>query len=113
AKRVDLARHYFTETILLALVGGAAAFRLAAIGLHVIVVLAPPDLPRMSVVHLGWLSLLFTMGVSLAAGILFGALALMGAESADDAMMLREGGRGMTSSARQHFTRGMRSEERR
>jgi putative ABC transport system permease protein len=107
AKRVDLARHYFTETILLALVGGAAAFGLAAIGLHVIVVLAPPDLPRMSEVHLGWLSLLFTMGVSLAAGILFGALALMGAESADDAMMLREGGRGMTSSARQHFTRGM------
>lgn len=107
AKRGDLAWHYFTETILLALVGGAAALALAAIGLRVMVALAPPDLPRMNEVHLGSISVLFTLAVSLAAGILFGALALMGAEPAADAMMLRAGGRGMTSSRRQHFTRGV------
>ena len=107
AKRSDMAWHYFTETILLAIVGGAAALALAAIGLRVMVALAPPDLPRMSEVHLGWISVLFTLAVSIAAGILFGALALMGAEPTEDAMMLREGGRGMTSSRRQHFTRGV------
>lgn len=107
AKRGDLAWHYFTETMLLALVGGAAALVLAAIGLHVITSLAPPDLPRMSEVHIGWLAVLFTAIVSIASGILFGALALMGAEPAAGAMMLREGGRGMTSSRRQHFTRGV------
>jgi predicted permease len=107
AKRGDLAWHYFTETILLALVGGAVALALAAAGLHVMVALAPPELPRMSEVHLGWQSVLFTLVISLAAGALFGALALMGAAPAGDAMMLREGGRGMTSSRRQHFTRGV------
>ncbi|MEO7042844.1 MAG: ABC transporter permease, partial [Gemmatimonadaceae bacterium] len=71
------------------------------------VALAPPDLPRMSEVHLGWVSVVFTLAVSIVAGILFGALALMGAEPGEDAMMLREGGRGMTSSRRQHFTRGV------
>ncbi|MEO8945051.1 MAG: ABC transporter permease, partial [Gemmatimonadaceae bacterium] len=107
ARRSDMAWHYFTETMLLAFVGGAVALALAAIGLRVMVSLAPPDLPRMSEVHLGWISVLFTLAVSIAAGILFGVLALMGAEPAEDAMMLREGGRGMTSSRRQHFTRGV------
>jgi putative ABC transport system permease protein len=107
AKYGDLAWHYFTETILLALIGGAAALILAAIGLHVIVALAPPDLPRMSEVHVGWLAVLFTALVSVLSGILFGVLALMAAEPAEDAMMLREGGRGMTSSRRQHFARGV------
>jgi predicted permease len=107
ATRRDLAWHYFTETILLALVGGGAAMLLAAAGLHVMVALAPPDLPRMNEVHLGWSSVLFTIAVSIAAGTLFGALALMGSEPDGDAAMLREGGRGMTSSKRQHVTRGV------
>ena len=106
ARRGDLAWHYFTETMLLALVGGAAALVLAAAGLHVMVALAPPDLPRMNEVQLGWLGVLFTIAVSIAAGALFGALALGASGSNGDAAILREGGRGMTSSRRQHFTRG-------
>jgi predicted permease len=100
ARRGDLAWHYFTETILLALIGGAAALALATIGLRVIVALAPPDLPRMAEVHIGWIGAAFTLVISIAAGVLFGGLALMGAEPDGDAMMLREGGRGMTSSRR-------------
>jgi predicted permease len=107
ASRRDLAWHYFTETILLALIGGAAAFVLAAAGLHVIVTLAPPDIPRISEVHIGWLGGVFTLVISIAAGILFGALALLGSNVDGDAAMLREGGRGMTSSRRQHLTRGV------
>lgn len=107
AKRSDLAWHYFTETMLLALIGGVAAMALAAIGLHVMIALAPPDLPRMSEVRIGWPGTLFTVVVSIVAGLLFGALALMGAAPAEEAMMLREGGRGMTSSRRQHFARGL------
>ena len=106
ATRGDLAWHYFTETILLAMAGGTAALALAAIGLRVIVALAPANLPRMSEVHLGWIAILFTLIVSIIAGILFGTLALMGAEPAGDGMMLREGGRGMTPSRRQYFVRG-------
>jgi putative ABC transport system permease protein len=107
ASRADLAWHYFTETMLLALVGGAAALALAATGLRVTVALAPADLPRMGEVHIGWIGILFTLVIAIVAGLLFGALALMGAEPAEDAMMLREGGRGMTSSRRQHLARGV------
>ena len=107
AKRSDLAWQYFTETTLLALIGGGAALVLAAVGLHVMTALAPPDLPRMNEVHLGWLGVVFTLGVSIVAGLVFGALVLMGTGPTGDALMLREGGRGMTSSKRQHFARGI------
>ncbi|MGI8548015.1 MAG: ABC transporter permease [Gemmatimonadaceae bacterium] len=107
AKRADLAWQYLTESTLLALIAGVGALALAAAGLHAMVALAPPDLPRISEVHLGWLGVLFTIMTSIAAGALFGGLALMGSEPAADAMMLREGGRGMTSSKRQHFARGV------
>ncbi|MEO6865402.1 MAG: ABC transporter permease [Gemmatimonadaceae bacterium] len=107
ARRSNLAWHHFTETMLLALVGGIAALALAAAGLHVMVALAPPDLPRMNEVHLGLSSVLVTVSVSIGAGVLFGTLALMAAEPDGDATMLREGGRGMTSSRQQHLTRGV------
>jgi putative ABC transport system permease protein len=106
AQRRDLAWHYFTETMLLAVVGGVAGLVLTVIGLRLMVALAPPDLPRISEVHLGWLGALFTAVISVTSGILFGALVLVGANSAEDAMMLREGARGMTSSRRQHLARG-------
>jgi predicted permease len=107
ASRRNLAWHYFTDTMLLAIAGGAAALALAAIGLRVLVSLAPPDLPRINEVHIGFAGVLFTLVVSVCAGLLFGALTLVAAEPAADALMLREGGRGMTSSRRQHFTRGV------
>jgi predicted permease len=107
AKRGDLAWRYFTETVLVACIGGIAALALAALGLHAMVALAPPDLPRMSEVHLGWSGVLFTAVVSIVAGLVFGALVLLGAQPPEDATTLREGGRGMTSSRRQHFARGV------
>lgn len=107
AKRRDLAWHYLTESMLLALISGAAAFAIAAIGLRIIVALAPPGIPRMSEVHLGWVGALFTIAVSVGVGFLFGGLALAAGEPAAGAMMLSEGGRGMTASKRQNFTRGV------
>ncbi|MDQ2890170.1 MAG: ABC transporter permease [Gemmatimonadota bacterium] len=107
AGRGNLAWHYFTETMLLALVGGAAALALAAAGVHMMVALAPSDLPRMAEVHLGWPGVLFTVTVAIAAGALFGTLTLLAADPDADSAVLREGGRGMTSSRRQHFTRGV------
>jgi putative ABC transport system permease protein len=107
AKRVDLAWQYLTESILLALVGGLVALALATIALHLMVVLAPPDLPRMSEVHVGWIGALFTLVISMVAGAVFGGMALMGAQPHEVTMMLREGGRGTTSSRRQHFVRGI------
>ncbi len=107
AKRADLAWHYLTESMLLTLIAGVAALAPAFVGLRAMVALAPPELPRLAEVHLGWPSVLFTVVISMVAGLLFGVLALAGAgDPAEDAMSLREGGRGLTSSRRQQFARG-------
>lgn len=106
AKRADLASQYLTETMLLSVVAGAAALALAFIGLRAMVATVPPELPRIAEVHLGWLSVLFAFGISLASGALFGLLTLLAAgQPAGDTMMLREGGRGLTSSRGQRFVR--------
>ncbi|MGI8508792.1 MAG: ABC transporter permease, partial [Gemmatimonadaceae bacterium] len=108
AKRGDLAWQYLTESMLLALFAGAVAFSLAFVGLRMMVALAPADLPRLTEIHLGWTSVLFTVVISVAAGAVFGLLALASAaQPAQDTTILREGGRGMTSSRRQHFARGV------
>jgi putative ABC transport system permease protein len=107
AKRSDLAWQYLTETMVLSLVAGAGAVALAFIGLRAMVAAAPPELPRMAEVHLGWMSVLFTAAASVASGVLFGFLTLLAAgQPAQDTTMLREGGRGLTSSRTQQFARG-------
>jgi putative ABC transport system permease protein len=106
AKRTDLAWQYLSETMVFGLVAGAAALVLAFAGLHAMIAVAPPELPRMSEVHLGWASVVFTGVTSLVAGALFGLLALMvGGHPAEDTTTLREGGRGLTSSRSQQFAR--------
>ncbi|HEY5086747.1 MAG TPA: ABC transporter permease, partial [Gemmatimonadaceae bacterium] len=106
AKRTDLAWQYLTETMLLSLTAGAAALGLAFIGLRAMVAAAPPELPRVAGVQLGWMSVLFTVAISLVSGALFGFLTLLAAgQSSEDTMMLREGGRGLTSSRGQRFAR--------
>lgn len=107
AKRGDLAWQYLTETMLLSLVAGAAALALAFAGLRAMVASAPAGLPRMSEVHLGWTGVLFTIAIAAGAGLVFGLLTLAAAgRPEDDTTMLREGGRGLTSSRPQQVVRG-------
>ncbi len=108
AVRGHLAWHFLTESLTLTTVAGVCALALAYAGLKMMLALAPADLPRVGDVHLAWSSVAFTALVSLGAGVLFGVLPLTGgAGGGGDVMTLREGGRGMTSSRRQHLVRGV------
>jgi predicted permease len=72
AGRGRLVRQWTTETLLLALLGGALGLGLAGVSRAFLVSLAPPDLPGIENVRMDLAVLAFTAGVSLLAGLIFG-----------------------------------------
>ena len=74
ASRVQLIRSRFTESLVLALTGGAAGAALAFAGVRLLLALVPANVPRLDEVHLNTPVLLFTAGVSIVAAVAFGIL---------------------------------------
>jgi putative ABC transport system permease protein len=80
ASRTRIVRQLLTESVVLALAGGVCGFILGAWGVRVLLAIAPGNIPRISdtahsatlVSALDWRVLCFTVGISLATGILFG-----------------------------------------
>jgi len=80
ANRTRIVRQLLTESVVLALAGGVCGFILGAWGVRVLLAIAPGNIPRISdaahtatlVSALDWRVLSFTLGISLATGILFG-----------------------------------------
>jgi len=97
AGRAHLAVHYLSESLLLTLAAGVLAFVLAWGALHMFVAVAPPTIPRIATVALGWRTAAFTAALSIALGVVFGLVPLARRRDVDTAT-LREGGRGLTSS---------------
>jgi predicted permease len=80
AGRGRLIRQMLIESTLVALLGGCVAFFLASCFAPALLALKPPSLPIKMEVPLDWRVLAFTLGVSLATGMVFGiAPALRGA----------------------------------
>src|SRR5438128_9529323 len=72
AGRWRIARQLLTESVLLALVGGALGLLIAHWGIQLILYVSPDAIPRWREINLNWKVLAFTIGVSLMTGILFG-----------------------------------------
>jgi putative ABC transport system permease protein len=72
ASRARLVRQMLTESAVLALIAGAIGLPLAAWGVQLLVRLGPQNIPRLSTVTIDGRVLLFTIGVSVLAGLLFG-----------------------------------------
>jgi putative ABC transport system permease protein len=79
ARAGQLARHYLTESVVLALVAGALGIVLADSGVRLLLAFSPDWIPRLGAVHLGWESVVFTAAVSLVAGIAFGLFPVVSA----------------------------------
>ena len=71
AGRARIVRQLATESFLLAVLGGLAAWPLAYWGLRGLIAAAPADLPRLASVNIDNRTLLFTFGVTLLTAILF------------------------------------------
>jgi len=91
AGRGRLARQLLTESILLALLGGALGTLLALIGIGVLVKLAPQDIPRLSDVSVDWRVFGFTVLLSLTTGLLVGLAPALQASRLDLNEVLKAG----------------------
>jgi len=98
ASRSRVARQVLTEGVLLSLFGAGLAVVLAKLALSLVLAAVPRDLPRTENIGLNLPVLLFTLGVSLAVGILFGLVPALKGSRFDPQVSLKEGGYGFASS---------------
>jgi putative ABC transport system permease protein len=96
AGRLRLIRQLLTESLWLALGGGALGVLLAFWGSDWLNALSPADLPRVGKIGLDRRVLLFTGAVSLLTGLLFGLVPAWQASRPALNEVLKEGGRGAT-----------------
>src|SRR5271155_549067 len=96
ANRARVVRQLLTESLLLSLGGGALGVLVAILGVGPVLAAVPGSLPRSENIGLNGPVLLFTFGVSIAVGILFGLAPVFRSWSADLQGALKEGGRGST-----------------
>jgi putative ABC transport system permease protein len=93
AGRGRLARQLLTESVLLALAGGAAGLLLGTWGLQLLLRFAPRNLPRLTEVGLDGRALAFTALASVATGVIFGLVPALQASRSGINESLRESGR--------------------
>jgi putative ABC transport system permease protein len=74
ASRRRLAQQTIAESCVLSLAGGVLGICFALAALHIVVLAAPRTLPQVAASKIDATVLLFTLGVSLASGLLFGCL---------------------------------------
>ena len=72
AGRMRVVRQFLTESVLLAVVGGAAGLALAQWGLAVLIRLGSNAVPRLALTANDGCTVLFTLAVSFATGVVFG-----------------------------------------
>jgi predicted permease len=99
ACRGRLVRQLLTESMVLAVVGGALAVWIASGGARVLIAAIPEGtrsgMPYWENVELDTTTLVYTMGVALVTGLLFGLVPALTASRASAADLLRRGGRGV------------------
>jgi len=104
ASRARLIRQFLTESLMLALAGGALGAFLGDEGLQALVYLASRQIPRSADVSLDGRVFLFLLGISLLAGIIFGLVPAFQGAREDLQDGLREGGRSGSAGGRgAHF----------
>src|SRR5271170_4296162 len=94
ASRTRVIRQLLTESILLATAGGALGLALANWGTQAVLAVLPEAIPRADQIGLDVNVLLFTLGISVLTGILFGLVPALKIARPDLQETLKEGGRG-------------------
>ena len=104
ASRARLARALLSESMLLALAGGAVGVVLAEAALGVLRTVAPAELPRVSEIDIDVTVLFFTVLISVLSGAIFGMIAVLKFWT-PQATTLKEGGRSSSDGPARHRTR--------
>ena len=92
AGSLRIARQLLTESVLLALIGGAAGLAIARLTLYVVRVMNPGNLPRLEEIGLNGRVLALTFLISLVSGVMFGMAPIWRAIRVDVNSSLKSGG---------------------
>jgi predicted permease len=107
AGRLRIVRQLLTESMLLSFVGGALGLALAWGLVRLLVAAGPQQLPRVQEITLDLRVLLFTLGVSLLTGLLFGLAPALAATHHSLGHFLKEAGRGGAEGLAHNRLRGV------
>jgi putative ABC transport system permease protein len=106
--RGRLTRQLVTEGLVLSLLGGALGLFIGHAGVRALLTIHADGVPRAAEIGLDATVLLFTLGVSLLTGVLFGLAPLLQLAARDTAGVLREAGaRATAGGARLHVRRAL------
>ncbi len=98
-----IARQLLTESVVLAVIGGALGLAFAGAGLSMLKLALPGDTPRLVDAHLDWRVLIFAAMVSVLTGFLFGLAPALQSSRPGLTELLNSGGRGNTLSVSQRL----------
>jgi predicted permease len=106
ASRGEVVRQLVSESMLLAVLGGAVGLLLAEWALHTLITFGADLIPRVAEISIDPIALGFTLIATLVAGLLIGLLPAMQASSVNVSDVLKETGRG-TVGAGSHLRAGL------
>jgi len=100
ASRTRLIRQLLTESLVLAVAGGAAGLVTGLAGIRLLVRLSPSTIPRLENVGLDARVFVFAFATSLVTGVVFGVVPALRASRRDPGEALKESGRGLDEGGR-------------
>jgi putative ABC transport system permease protein len=103
AGRQRITQQLLTESMLQALLGGSLGLAFAKEGLALLKSVLPADTPRLDDVHIDWRVLVFTGGLAILTGVIFGLAPALHSARPALAEALNSGGRGTAASLSQRL----------
>jgi predicted permease len=105
APRLRLIRQFFTENLLLAVLGASTGFLLAIWGTHALIALSPPNIPRIETVTIDTRVAIFMFGVTVLTCLAFGLAPALQMSALNLSDTLKESNRGSSDSVRRNRLR--------
>ena len=105
ASRFQIVRQLLVETLLLALLGGAAGLLLAWWSTDALIAMGPADLPRLDEIRVNGVVIAFTFGIALLTSLIFGLIPALQASRPQVEQSLKDASRGSTGGLRGHRLR--------
>jgi putative ABC transport system permease protein len=106
ASRWRIVRQLLTESLLLAVMGGALGLLIAMWGIDLLLAASPDDLPRLNEIALDGRAVAFTAAMTLLTGVIFGLAPALAASKTDLNEALKDGGRSSSEGASRNKLRG-------
>ena len=107
AGRGRIARELLIESLTLAAAGGALGIGFAIVAVKLVLTMTPAKLPRFEQISVDSTALLFTLAISLMAGLAFGAIPVLKHGGVRLAGALRAGGRNASAGRDRNFARNI------